>query len=774
MRTVRRRKRRYHQQPRRHDFYSSRRPERKPRMWMFRLRWLLILLIVISIPVVSQIMVLDRKVRAQFEGKRWELPARVYASPLELHIGKHLNARDFIRELGALNYREVVNVTEPGQFRRKGNSVYLMTRPMSFWDAKEEGRSLRLLFSRGGELTRITDLEARRNLNILRMEPRLLGKIYPTHKEDRILVKLDQVPQHLIDALLTMEDRAFYSHGGISLRGMARAFVQNMLSGRVRQGGSTLTQQLVKNLLLTPERTVTRKLKEAAMAMLLEAHYTKEEILQAYLNEVYFGQDGKYSIHGVGTAAWFYFNKPVERLKVQESALLVGLLRATSQYNPHRHIAKALERRELVLRKMHEQGFLSQEEAEAAVQSPLEVMDSQWPSDSPYPAFLDLVRRQLQRDYREEDLRSAGLQIFTTLDPFVQHKAERALMVQARQLERSSKARKLEGAVVVTSTSTGEILGLVGGRNPRYDGFNRALNAMRPIGSLVKAAIYLAALEDNKHYSLISTLYDKPFEWKGRNSQEVWTPKNYDGRLHGRVPLIQALTYSYNLATVHLGFAVGLEKVKETIRKLGVDRDFPAYPSMLLGGTSMSPLDVAQMYQTLANGGFQTPVRAIREVMTHDGQPLKRYALSGKQRFNPAPVYVLNHALRQVITHGTGRATAKAMLPKDMVLAGKTGTSNDLRDSWFAGFSQDYLAVAWLGRDDNKTIHLTGGSGAMRVWAELMGNLDAGSLDLPPPPGIQWRWANIDSGRQKLPFFVGGNQVLTDSDADTTMYAWVR
>jgi penicillin-binding protein 1B len=752
----------------------ERQQRERSRFFFFRLRVMLVLVAIFTIFVGFHMAKLNSQVRAQFEGKRWALPARVYASPMELHPGKAVDANSFMRELNALGYREVPEPKGVGEFRRRNDTFFVKTRAFDFWDGSEQSRSLRFQFAQEGTITQITDLEKKQNLVLQRLEPRLIGKIYPTHNEDRILVELDQVPPLLVQALLAMEDRQFYEHHGISIRGIIRALLQNIIDGGVSQGGSTITQQLVKNMMLSPERTLSRKINEAMMALIIEWHYDKNEILTAYLNEVYFGQNGPYGIHGVGSAAWFYFGRSVDDLKLPEIAMLIGLVRAASHYNPRRNAAVALERRELVLKVMHQQGIISRENFEEAIRAPLDLTEEKLANiQTPYPAFLELVRQQLQRDYREHDLRSEGLQVFTTLEPYLQYKAENAMLKQIRLLERNTKARQLESAFIVTATETGEIMVMIGGRRTRYDGFNRALKAVRPIGSLVKPAVYLAALEDNKRFSLLSRLDDKPFTWKDKQSNRVWQPKNYDGKTRGSVPMIQALVYSYNLPTVHLGFEIGLEKVKESIRRLGVERDFPAYPSMLLGGISLTPLEVTQMYQTMANGGFRVPIRAIREVTAHNGEPLKRYPLSVEQRFDPAPVFVLNYAMREVIRRGTGRKAAQDLLPKDIVLAGKTGTSNDARDSWFAGFGQNFLAVAWLGRDDNRPIHLDGGNGGMRIWAEAMNALNVESLDGASPERVKWRWVDANSWQYsdrsgagvRVPFVTGtDNLIITHDD----------
>lgn len=732
---------------RRRSYLTPQRPT--PRRKGFRFRYWLALIAAIGIFITFYISSLDSKVRAQFEGKRWALPARVYARPLELYTGMRLSPKTLTSELKALGYQYAYNLSQPGQYQRNRNDFLITTRSFKFWDATPEpSRKVRVRFA-GNKVKFIRESNPHRNLALLRLEPKLIGKIYPTHHEDRILVRLADVPKPLIDGLIAVEDRDFYEHSGISVRGLVRAFFANLWAGKWVQGGSTLTQQLVKNFFLTPERTLKRKVNEALMALLLEWHYSKEQILEAYFNEVFLGQDGNRAIHGVGMAARFYFNRPLEELKLSQLALLVSLVRGASLYNPRKHSSRALARRNLVLNIMAEQSKITSSDAQSAKKTRLSITKKATGSVFPYPAFIGLVRHQLRHDYREEDLRSEGLQIFTTLDPSLQTLGENAMKKGLRKLERHhQKARNLQGAMIVTKSENGEVLALVNGKNPHYAGFNRPLNAIRPIGSLAKVAVYLTALEQSQKYNLTTTLNDIPYEWTDKRTGEVWKPKNYDKISHGAVPLHKALAFSYNLATVHLGMELGLDKIHKTLKRLGIQREFKQYPAMLLGGINMSPLEVTQMYQTIASGGFMVPVRAIRDVLNHEGKPLKRYPLSVEKSFDAAPIFLLHYALQRAVRNGTGRRVAKA-LPNRMILAGKTGTSNDKRDSWFAGYSSELLAVTWIGRDDNKSIDLSGGDGAMVIWGDFIKTARPQSDAPITPHGVQWHLIN---GSERMPF----------------------
>ena len=683
---------------------------------------------------VSFIAYLDFRVRSEFEGRRFALPARIYAQPIELRAGLRLSLNDVVDELRDNGYRDGQREGESGWFQKDGDSLEIAERPFVFWDGPQGERRLRVTFE-GKAVVRVQDHPGQ-ELPLARLEPLAIGGIYPGNNQDRILVRLGQVPQGLVQELIATEDRSFYTHHGYDVRGIARA-AWSFVLGHGLQGGSTLTQQLVKNFFLTPERTLTRKVTELVMAVLLEAHYGKEEILETYLNEIYLGQDRDRAIHGVGLGAEHYFGKPVEHLTLAESATLVALVKGPSTYDPIRHPQKALERRNLVLRETREVGTITLEQYAQARGAPLGVAAKPSTGTSPHPAFVDLVYRQLRRDYDETDLRAEGLRIFTTLDPRVQAKAESALEKKLAQFDREKRFGDpgLEGAVVVTDSQTGEVQALVGGRDVKFRGFNRALDAARPVGSLLKPAIYLTALADPQHYSLRTPLDDGPFVWKSRGAPD-WEPANFDRQYHGAVPLRVALAQSYNVATARLGTDLGISHVLGTLQRLGIDRELVPYASTLLGAVDLSPMEVAQMYQTIASGGFRAPPRAIREVTTQDGKPLKRYPLAVEQAFPSEPIYLITAAMQGVVREGTGRSLVN-WLPAEIGVAGKTGTTDEQRDAWFAGFTGDRLAIVWIGYDDNRAARLTGAASALPVWGELMGPLDPEPLALPKPEGIE-------------------------------------
>ncbi|MGE8500509.1 MAG: penicillin-binding protein 1B [Pseudomonas sp.] len=718
----------------------SKRRSRGLRPW---LGWAVKLGLVGLVVLAGVAVYLDAVVQEKFSGKRWTVPAKVYARPLELFVGQKLAKDDFLKELDALGYRRESVSNGPGAVSVSGNNIELHSRGFQFYESSEPSQRVRVRFS--GDYVAGLNQANGSDLAVARLEPMLIGGLYPAHQEDRVLIKLEQVPAYLVEALVAVEDREFFNHFGVSPKGIARAMWINATAGQLRQGGSTLTQQLVKNFFLTNERSLTRKATEAMMAVLLELHYDKNDILEAYLNEVFLGQDGQRAVHGFGLASQYFFSQPLSELKLDQVSLLVGMVKGPTYYNPRRNPERALERRNLVLDVLAEQGVVTPEEAAAAKAKPLGVTQRGSMANSSFPAFLDLVKRQLREDYREEDLTEEGLRIFTSFDPILQLKAESALADSLKRLSGRKGVDQVEASMVVTNPETGEVQALIGSRQPRFAGFNRALDAVRPIGSLIKPAIYLTALERPSQFTLTSWLEDEPFSVKGQDGQ-VWKPQNYDRKAHGTIYLYQGLANSYNLSTAKLGLELGVPNVLKTLERLGVQHNWPAYPSMLLGAGGLSPMAVADMYQTLANGGFNTPTRGIRSVLTAEGEPLKRYPFQIQQRFDGGAIYLLQNAMQRTMREGTGRSVY-SQLPSSLNLAGKTGTSNDSRDSWFAGFSQDLLAVVWLGRDDNGPTPLTGATGALQVWTDFMRKADPLPLDMPMPQNVVQAWINPATGQ---------------------------
>ncbi len=704
---------------------------------------------------------LDYNVRSQFEGKRWAIPARVYASPVELYAGYNLTAAKFEELLQALHYRQDAHLSSEGTYFKNGLQVSVKTREFTFWDQQQPSAVIRVSFTASG-IANIVDALQNKDLAIVRLDPVQIGSLYPRIKEDRILIKLKEAPDALIKGLLASEDRDFYQHFGISFKGIARAMWMNTLAGHTVQGGSTITQQLAKNFYLTSERSLTRKVKEALMALILEYRYSKDEILEAYLNEIYLGQDGASAVHGFGLASEFYFGSSLKDLPLEHIASLIALVRGPSEYDPRRYADRSLQRRNLVLEEMEAEGYITKELAAQASAKPLNVIANTHRSTNRYPGFLDLVKRQLRQDYKEEDLTSEGLKIFTTLDTRVQDALEETATKKLDQLEKLPKANDLEAAAIVTRRDSGEIAALMSGRKQSDAGFNRALDAVRPIGSLIKPVVYLTALEYPDKYTITTPVSDTAIVVKGGHGND-WSPQNYDHQEHGTVGFHAALAHSYNLATVRIGMDIGVARIAKTLRSMGITRPVDLFPSFLLGAANLTPMEVTQIYQTLAGDGFSTPLKGIRAVVAADGTRLQSYPFTVRQVLDPSVTYIVNTILQEVMHEGTGRS-AYTSFPENYGLVGKTGTTNDSKDSWFAGYTGDYLAVVWIGRDDNKPAGLTGASGALQVWTSLMKQISIQPVTLIPPDNIKMAWvdpangllANEScSGAKSYPFIAG-------------------
>ncbi len=700
----------------------------------------MLLIVAVAIWVVH----LDRLVTQQFAGRHWSVPARVYAAPLELYAGALVSAGDLEEELRRLHYRVGDPAAGAGFYRRKGNTFELHARRARFSDEEREG----MLVSIGADDSSITALKQPNGaeLAVFRLDPPVIGSVFPIHGEDRLILIPAEVPPLLRAGIKLIEDRRFDEHHGVDPRGIMRALWANLRARRVVQGGSTLTQQLVKNYFLTDEQSLGRKLTEAIMALRLEAHVSKDDILVAYLNEVYLGQDGSRAIHGFGLGSEYYFAKPLAELDVGELAMLIGLVKGPSYYDPRKHPERMLARRNLVLQQLGRAHLIDDAAAARAAAMPLGLRA---PGSSYVPAYLDLVRRNLKRDYREADLAAAGLAVYTSLDPRAQAAAERALLKNLQRLDAASRVKNdhLEGAVIVTEPNSGDVIAVVGGRDAGADGFNRALDARRPIGSLVKPAVYLTALESGR-YTAASVIEDAPIELKLPDGS-VWAPENFEHQVYGQVPLARALAESMNLATVKLGLELTLPKVSDTLQKLGLERAPALNPSMLLGTVEMTPLEVVQVYTSLANGGFRARLRTVRAVLDEQGKPLKSFKVQVEEAAPPAAVYQLDQMLTLVITHGTAREAA-GRLPHT-VAAGKTGTSSDTKDSWFAGFTGSYLAVAWVGYDDNRTTGLTGAAGALPVWVDTLASLKSSSFQPVAPETVEDVWIDFNNGLETTP-----------------------
>lgn len=657
---------------------------------------------------------LDRTITWTFEGRRWTVPAVIYAQPLELYPGAAKTLAAVTRELERLGYENTADVSSPGTYKRTGNRLEIHQRAFRFMEGQRESQRIEIVFD--STVAEVRDRSGR-PVPLVRIEPITIGSFFPSHGEDRLVLAPEQIPPLLREALKAVEDQNFDRHAGFDPTGIARAMWVNFRAGERQQGGSTITQQLVKSYYLDNRRTVERKLRELAMAVILDARFDKEDILDAYINEIYLGQDGARAVHGFGLGAQFYFNRPLTELGADEIATLIAIIRGPSYYNPFRNPDRALARRDLVLDKMRESGLITAQVHEQNRGMPLKVVRGTRIGGGYYPAFMDLVRQELNLLYQDVDLTSAGLRIFTTLQPNVQDAVEAALTGTLSRLERDRKLpeQSLQGAVVVTSNQTGEVLAVAGGRDAGFAGFNRALHARRPIGSLVKPVVYLAALEQGYHMATL--INDAPVHLEEHG--QSWMPRNFDRKVNGPVPMLRALGDSLNLATINLGLTLGVEQVATRLANLTGSAPRNRFPSLLLGAEAMSPLQVAGLYGTFASGGFYMPHKAVIAVLDEAGRPVSRHSLQLEQRIAPEHAQAMSRALESVMRRGTGANSRFARAGT----AGKTGTSDDYRDSWFAGYDDAHLTVVWVGTDDNTATGLSGSNGAMRVWDEIMVHL---------------------------------------------------
>ncbi|ERB64472.1 peptidase [Vibrio coralliilyticus OCN008] len=719
---------------------------------------------------------LDSVVKQRFEGQLFDLPTVVYARILNLSPGDSISIQEVRNELDVLNYRKVRQPRYPGEYSSSSTKIELIRRPFEFTDGPEPDRHVMLHFD-GSGLLRIQSLESSGDLGYLRVEPKMLGMLEKNHDEQRLFLRRDQFPEVMVDALLATEDRDFYQHDGVSPFAIARALVANLKAGRTVQGGSTLTQQLAKNIFLSSDRTLWRKIREAYIALIIDYRYSKDRILEGYLNEVYLGQSRGEAIHGFGLASRLYFGQPIQELRIDQLALLVGMVKGPSYYNPVRFPERAKERRDLVLRLMMQQGILSANQYDMAASRPLDIQDNPRIA-SRQPAYFQQLKIELKEKVGDAFQSDIGLRVFTSLDPVSQQELEQAIAKKIPQLSKVA-GKSLEGAAIAVDRHTGEIRAMVGGKRTGYDGFNRALNASRQIGSLAKPAVYLTALEQPDKYNLATTLHDKPISLKGSKGS-VWSPRNYDRKFRGDVPLYIALAKSLNVPTVQLGMQLGIPNVVNTLEKLGVDRnEIRPVPSMFLGSFTLTPFQVAQMYQTLTNSGKRAPLSALRSVVDLEGNALYQSLPLMSQTIDQQAAWLTTYAMKRGVLEGTGRYLNSQF--GWAALAGKTGTSNDTRDSWFVGVDGREVTTIWLGRDDNKPTKLTGSSGALRVYAEYLNHRIPEKLTLPWPKGIstlgfshtEQGSLQLDCDNQfKLPVWDTNNVLKQQCDSKPTQ--WIK
>lgn len=711
-------------------------PSLRSRFWTWSWRiGLLVLGLTIGIggPYIWQ---LDKQVREQFAQLQWQVPTRIFARPLLLAEGVRLNPEAMELELTAASYRNDGAGQLPGTFKRDGGKFTLATRSFVDMDGPVRERQLQVVIS-AGRVVSVVDATTKKRLDSARLDPARIATLYGNTEEERRLVRLEEVPPLIVSGLQAVEDRNFKNHHGIDPKGLMRAIWVNLREGEFEQGASTLTQQMVRSLFLSNTKTISRKVKEASYALIIEARFDKKRILEAYLNQVYLGQQGEQSVHGVAAGAEFWFGRDLNSLRTEDMALLIGIIQGPAYWDPRKHPERALVRRATVLGVWEELGLITKAEAARANATPLGVSAKPGVAKNRNPAFMDLVRRQLARDYPADTLKGAGMTVHTSLAPSVQMLSEKAVIDTLGKIQRKQ-GPTLQAGMVVTDSQNGEVLAMVGNKNVDQPGFNRALEAQRPVGSLLKPFVYLLAFAQPDQYSLASWVDDSPVEITQPNGK-TWRPGNSDGKSHGTVTMSSALAHSYNQATVRVGMEVGPDRLSELLKVLGGLQSEPR-PSLILGSVDLSVFSMAQMYQFLASGGRIQPLRAVRGVLDPKGKAVNRYDFNSNaaQEGDAIASRLVTLGLQQVVTNGTGSALlADGLGP--LQAAGKTGTSNDGRDSWFAGYTGDHLAVVWVGNDENKTTGLYGATGAMKIWSSLFSKLPTQPLTV-SGEGIEWAW----------------------------------
>ncbi len=711
-------------------------------------KWFLPAVLIMGGGMLLYCLYLSSHIDERFSGRRWSIPSRVFSDVTILYPGQKINRTLFYEKLRRLGYRRVSH--EPnskGEFRTLAASLELFLHDFKVPSRRREGMCVKIRFVED-LIESIINSNNGEPIPILELEPEEVMLFFGHDRERRRLISINQVPQHVIYAVLAAEDSRFYQHRGLDPMGILRALYTNLRHVSIRQGGSTITQQLAKNYFLTPERTLFRKLKELFMSLTMEVMYEKNEILEIYLNEIYLGQKASEAIDGIGEASFFYFDKPVEELSLIEGATIACLIRGPNYYSPYVDKRRCKKRRNLVLYAMKDRGWISDEELGIALLAPAKAVGYEsYGKKAPY--FIDYLAYQLTMLYSPQDLSSLGLSIYTTLDTQVQVAAERALQKGLIRLEKSNitlnrqdPTKKLQGAVIVMQPKTGYILAMVGGRNYSVSQFNRITQARRQPGSAFKPFVYVSGLDKFTPASILSNK-PKTYEVDGN----VWEPQNYEPVPEEKISVRNALAKSINLATVDLAMRVGLDHIAATANLFGFSIPPNPYPSLSLGAYEVTPLNLARAYCAFAADGVLSFPLSLKEVLDENGKVLEQRHTSIKRIISPAKAFIIGSMLRSVVDEGTARSL------KDMGIlfpvGGKTGTTNEYKDAWFVGYTPDILALVWVGFDDGSSIHASGARAALPIWAELIGTLPqfvSGNW-FKVPPGVVKRTVCSESGQ---------------------------
>lgn len=680
---------------------------------------------------------LSYDIEKRFSGRRWSIPSRVFSDTTILYPGETFLRERLVAKLFRLGYRKVSHPPEQrGEIRVNGPVLELFLRDLKTPHQSRDGFPLRIRFEKD-RIDSIDRIDTGQSIPLLELDPEELMLFFGPEREERRLISLNEVPKDLMHAVLAAEDARFFQHPGMDLFGIIRALVSNIRHGALREGGSTITQQLAKNYFLTHERTLSRKFKELLISLSIEAKYSKTEILEIYLNEIYLGNKGSVSVNGMGEASFFYFGKPVTDLSIPEAATLAGLIRAPNHYSPFTDKERAKRRRDAVLNSMFSHGWISDRELKVSLSQPVKTAEHEtYAKQAPY--FMDYLSQQLLSLYSQEALTTLGLSIFTTLDPEVQRAAEEALLRGLNRLEKSNPAllrrdgdKRLQGAVVVLQPRTGYVLAMAGGRRYVETQFNRITQARRQPGSAFKPFVFLAGME---HYTPATMLSNEAKSYLIDGKE--WRPENYSPVSETRMSMRTALAKSVNRATADLAVKIGVDSIIATASSFEFSTPFPPYPSICLGSAEVIPMELARAYCAFAADGVLPNPVSLKEVVNEKEEILERRHLKIREATSPQKAFIMTSMLRSVTETGTARSL------KDMgvsfPVAGKTGTTNDFKDAWFVGFTPDILALVWVGFDDGSPVKASGAAAALPIFADLMKAIPqyASGEWFQPPPGV--------------------------------------
>jgi penicillin-binding protein 1B len=698
-------------------------------------------------------------------------PLLIYGAPFFLTPGLHPVDSGLLDRLHRLEYRPVtVTPRRAGEYFVTNDAIEIVLRPQE--ENRLPARSIRLILA-NGIVTEVLSVPDNQPLSLVALESVLISGMRAGTKQVREWIQLDQIPPALIETLLAVEDRRFFSHYGVDPLAIGRALWINVTRGAVVQGGSTLTQQLAKNLFYSPQRTMGRKFREFVAAIALEFKYRKEEILESYVNEIYLGQAGPVSIYGVSEAAHRYFGKTPAQLSIEEIALIVGLIKGPNTYSPVKNVESATKRRNVVLRRLREEGILTEEALTVALDRPVKVvLTNDALTDAPY--FVDYLFREIEQGIGAEI--PEGSRIYSTLDPRTQQIVAQVLQKGLAKLEKSypslaSVEPPLQGAAVVLDVKRGHVLAMVGGRDYRLSQFNRAVQAHRSAGSLFKPFVYLAGFEAARDQGTTgltpaTLLADEPVTLESGTGP--WSPQNYDRQYRGQVTVRTALEQSLNVPAVRTAHRTGIVTLTGLLQKFGITTPLADNLSLALGSSSVSLLQITSAYAGLANGGVVIRPVALSNMASVGGETIWSPTLDRRQAATPQGTFLVTSLLKGVVDRGTA-AKAKTFGVQGPV-AGKTGTTDGYRDAWFVGYTPDIAIGVWVGFDDERPLKLTGAQAALPIWSELAVRLmPRGAQDFEMPSGVVQRRIDPRTGQlatsqcpeKTSEYFIAGTEPTT-------------